>query len=86
MLGRISCILATVMLVLLPVPCRLVWAGVMDGTFELDGNAINDNSIAGDDWNALFPVHQPSAVDLARVLRAAVIEASGLNSPRLSAS
>src|SRR5437867_12856852 len=30
-------------------------AGIIDGTFELDGNAIKNPSLAGDDWSVLFP-------------------------------
>src|SRR6266516_1213283 len=31
-------------------------AGIIDGTFELDGNATKNPSIAGDDWSVLFPI------------------------------
>src|SRR6266542_688249 len=31
-------------------------AGIIDGTFELDGNATKNPSIAGDDWGVLFPI------------------------------
>src|SRR5437870_1991034 len=54
------------MLALLFVDCGPTLAGILDGTFQLDGNAANNDSVAGDDWDSLFPFHQASATDLAR--------------------
>src|ERR1043166_4756628 len=60
-------ILCLAMLALLFIDCGPIWAGILDGTFELDGNATNTAAVAGDDWDLLFPFHQASASDLARV-------------------
>ena len=40
--------------------------GILDGTFELEGDATNNTAIAGDDWSSLFPSLTSSTV-LAKV-------------------
>src|SRR5207249_4068920 len=55
------------LLVLLFIPNQWIVAGILDGTFELDGNPADNSSVAADDWGLLFPTHQAAASDLGRV-------------------
>src|SRR5436190_17906528 len=67
MIHNIHRALSYLMLTLVFIQCREASAGILDGTFELDGDATDNSSAAGDDWNSLYPVHQPSAAALASV-------------------